>query len=152
MLIYIFEIFFVVWKYNMIFFIFERLDRMYENKTFLFLFFNVLTKIGYFNTGFVYLHNKNTNRYWSKCSNKFAEITDFFKIIFEEIFFEWAKPGPKKNWVEISPIKCKLTHIRLDSTQPNGLGWVNPDWLLCQCTVTRPKYNYPLLCSCTVTG
>jgi hypothetical protein len=51
--IYIFEVFFVVWKYNMIFFFFtfERLGRMHENED-MFLFY-VLMKIGYFNTGFV---------------------------------------------------------------------------------------------------
>jgi hypothetical protein len=39
MLIHIFEIFFVVWKYNMIFFlIFERLGRMYKNKIFFYFF------------------------------------------------------------------------------------------------------------------
>jgi hypothetical protein len=41
MLIYIFEIFFVIWKYNMIFFliiIIERLGRMHENKIFFFVF------------------------------------------------------------------------------------------------------------------
>jgi hypothetical protein len=41
----------------------ERLGRMHENKTFLFLFFDDLTKTGYFNTGFVSLQYKNTNRY-----------------------------------------------------------------------------------------
>ena len=30
-------------------------------------------KTGYFNTGFVSLQYKNTNRYWSKCNNKIAE-------------------------------------------------------------------------------
>ena len=36
----------------------ERLGRMHENKTF----FYVLTKIRYFNTGFVSLQYKNTNQ------------------------------------------------------------------------------------------
>ena len=50
----------------MIFLFFERLGRMHENKTFyffIFLFFNVLMKTEYFNTGFVSLQYKNTNRY-----------------------------------------------------------------------------------------
>jgi hypothetical protein len=37
----------------------ERLGRMHENKTF----FENLTKTDYFNTGFVSLQYKNTNRY-----------------------------------------------------------------------------------------
>jgi len=44
------------------FLFFERLGRMYENKIF-FIFFNVLMKIGYFNTGFVSLQYKNKNQY-----------------------------------------------------------------------------------------
>ena len=41
----------------------ERLGRMHENKTFLKYFIYVLTKTGYFNTGFVSLQYKNTNQY-----------------------------------------------------------------------------------------
>ena len=53
----------------------ERLGRMHENKTF---FFYVLTKTGYFNTGFVSLQYKNTNRYWSKYSNKITTKSHIF--------------------------------------------------------------------------
>jgi hypothetical protein len=35
----------------------------FESKTFFFNFFDVLTKTGYFNTGFVSLRYKNTNQY-----------------------------------------------------------------------------------------
>jgi hypothetical protein len=50
------------------FYIFERLGRMHENKTFFFCFSkycfcNISEKIGYFNIGFVFLHYKNTNQY-----------------------------------------------------------------------------------------
>jgi len=45
------------------YFFLERLGRMYKNKIFFLLFFNVLMKIEYFNAGFVYLQYKNTNRY-----------------------------------------------------------------------------------------
>ena len=53
--------------YNIYIYIYlERLGRMHENKTFVFcnyVFFDVLTKTGYFNTEFVSLQYKNTNRY-----------------------------------------------------------------------------------------
>jgi len=51
----------------------------------------------------------------------------------------WNGPDPtqKRNWVEINPIKYKLSYIRLDSTQPHRLSsWSNPDWSLYPCTVT----------------
>jgi len=45
-------------------FIFERLGRMHENKTFYFyIFIFVFMKTRYFNTGFVSLQYKNTNQY-----------------------------------------------------------------------------------------
>jgi hypothetical protein len=69
---------------------------MHENKTFLFLFFWCLDnkKTGYFNTEFVSLQYKNTNRYWSKCNNKFAENHMFFWNNFFEFFF----PTQNKQW------------------------------------------------------
>jgi len=54
------------------FFCFERLGRMYENKTFFF------TKTRYFNTGFVSLQYKNTNQYRSKCSKKHTRKSQIF--------------------------------------------------------------------------
>jgi hypothetical protein len=61
-------------------------------------FFYVLTKTGYFNTGFVSLQYKNKNQYWSKCSKIFAENHRFFEINFEDFFslffLGWAQPGP----------------------------------------------------------
>ena len=58
-------------RYEILFFLyifFERIDRMHKNKIF-FLFFhiyiycNILEKIRYFNTRFVFLQYKNTNQY-----------------------------------------------------------------------------------------
>jgi hypothetical protein len=63
-----------IWWIFILFLFFERLGRMHENKNiFLFLFFNVLTKTRYFNTRFISLQYKNTNRYWSKWSKNFAK-------------------------------------------------------------------------------
>jgi hypothetical protein len=76
---------FLCMKVRCDFFLFERLGRMRENKTF--YFFNVLTKTRYFNTGFVFLQCKNTNQYWSKCSKIFAENHRFFWNNFKRIFF-----------------------------------------------------------------
>ena len=47
-------------------------------------------------------------------------------------------------WAGRSTINHKSSHIGLDSAQPPRLGWVNPDKLLCPCTVTSPKHNYPV--------
>ena len=77
-----FEVFFVVWKYNMIF-NFERLRRMHETK----FFFYVLMKTGYFNTGFVFLRYKNTNQYQAKFSRKIHT-----KISKKEIFLKFLFP------------------------------------------------------------
>jgi len=80
--------------------IIERLGRMHENKTFyffIFYFFYVLTKTGYFNTGFVSLQYKNTNQYWSKCSKIFAENHKFLKKKIEEFFYYFfSKLGPTR--------------------------------------------------------
>ena len=64
---YFFEIFFVVLKYNMIFFLFfERLGRMHENKIFYYFF----TKTRYFNTEFFRLSSpKNTTTYQRSTHN-----------------------------------------------------------------------------------
>ena len=85
--------------YNIYIYILERLGRMHENK----IFFENLTKTGYFNTGLVSLQYKNTNRHWSKYINKITENHIFFEIIFEEFLFERARPGPKGDWPEIGP-------------------------------------------------
>jgi len=104
MLIHIFEIFFVIWKYNMIFFyfIFERLGRMHENKIFFlfYFYFFVLPKTGYFNTKLVSLQYKNTNQCWLKYSRKKKQnITDFLKhfyflFLFYFNFFFGVRPSP----------------------------------------------------------
>jgi len=55
--------------------------------------FNVLMKIGYFNTGFVSLQYKNTNQYCAKLIDKYTEKS---QKKFEEffIFFSWVQLGP----------------------------------------------------------
>ena len=67
-----------------------------KTKHFFIIFSNVLTKTGYFNTGFISLQYKNTNRYWSKCSKKICEKSHFFFKFFlmNLIFLGWAQPGP----------------------------------------------------------
>jgi len=57
-------------------------------------FFYVLTKTGYFNTGFESLQYKNTNQYWSKCSKIYEKMTIFWKDYFWNFFSRWARPGP----------------------------------------------------------
>jgi len=77
----------------MIFF-FWRLGRMHENKTF------ILTKIRYFNTGFVSLQYKNTNKYWSKY-NKNTRKNHKFSNIFFFIFFglgQHCGPSKQNQW------------------------------------------------------
>ena len=64
-----------------------------KTKTFVLLFFNVLTKTMYFNTGFVSLQYKNTNQYWSKCSKKFMENHRFFWNNFWIFFLAGPKPA-----------------------------------------------------------
>jgi hypothetical protein len=85
-----------IWCYNIYIYILERLGRMHENKTF----FENLTKTDYFNTGFVSLQYKNTNRYWSKYSNKITENHIFFKIIFLKNF---CSSGPDPAQKETGP-------------------------------------------------
>ena len=78
---FIFEIFYVVWDYSMIFFfIFEKLGRMHENKAFcvcVYNFYNVSMKTGYFNTNFVFLQYKNTN-HKINIREKTANLSSFF--------------------------------------------------------------------------
>ena len=61
-----------------------------------FIFFNVLTKTGYFNTEFISLQYKNTNRYWSKCNKKIYRKSHFFLNFFlmNLIFLGSTQPGP----------------------------------------------------------
>jgi len=58
------------------YFILERLGRMHENKKKIFFF--AVTKTEYFNTEFVSLQYKNTNRYWLKYSIKNLKKTRIF--------------------------------------------------------------------------
>jgi hypothetical protein len=57
-------------------------------------FFYILTKTWYFNTGFVYLQYKNTNRYWSKYSKKYTRKSRIFEKIFFGIFFGLGPARP----------------------------------------------------------
>ena len=50
-------------------------------------------KTGYFNTEFVSLQYKNTNRYWSKYSNKITEKSHSLEKNLKNFFF-WARPNP----------------------------------------------------------
>jgi len=89
MLIHIFEIFFVVWKYNMIFLkIFERLGRMHKNKIFFyFLFFLFQQKPGILIPD-LYLYNiKIQTNINQNAVKNIRENHKFFEIIFEEILF-----------------------------------------------------------------
>jgi hypothetical protein len=78
------KLFLFLWRYNMIF-VFR--DLAVYTKTKYFFFCYVLTKTRYFNTGFVSLQYKNTNQYWSKCSEIFAENHSFFLNNFWRKFF-----------------------------------------------------------------
>jgi hypothetical protein len=85
MLIHIFKIFFVIWKYNMIFyFIFERLSRMHENNFFLMFWRKLAILIP---DVYLYSIKIQTNIYWSKWSKKFAENHRFFWNNFWNFFF-----------------------------------------------------------------
>jgi len=110
-----------IWCYNIYIYMLERLGRMHENKTFFFcnyVFFDVLTKIGFFNTGFVSLQYKNTNRHWSKYINKITENHIFFEIIFEEFLFEQPDPARKETGPKSAQNKTDLLPTGLDSAQP----------------------------------
>jgi hypothetical protein len=77
-------------QYEFFIYILERLGRMHENKRFFFIIIiYVLTKTRYFNTGFVSLQYKNTNRYWLKCNENLRKITDIFLNNFFEYFFSF---------------------------------------------------------------
>jgi len=95
-MLHIFWIFPLMYEDTIFIFIFERLGRMHENKTFYFyIFIFVFMKTRYFNTGFVSLQYKNTNQYWSKYSKIYEKITNFFwtyflnLLLFFYLFF-WA--------------------------------------------------------------
>jgi hypothetical protein len=115
-------------------------------------FFENLTKTDYFNTGFVSLQYKNTNRYWSKYSNKITENHIFFEIIFLKNFCSSGpdpaqkKTGPKSARNKLGP---GFYRAGLSPAAWAGLGFqpkTNIDWLLRTSTVTG------LLCICTVTS
>ena len=97
-----------------------------KTKHFLFFyFFDDLTKTGYFNTGFVSLQYKNTNRYWPKCSNKLVENHIFFwKFFFWNLkFFTRPNPAQKGTGPKLARNKISLLSTGLDSIQPPRLGW-----------------------------
>ena len=108
-LIHIFWIF-VVWKYDMIFVFWDTWPYEWKQNILFYYYLNVLTKTGYFNTGFVSLQYKNKNQYWSKWSKKFAENHRFFeKNFFEFFFIFWLGP-----------------------TRPMWLDWTHATWSLAQ--------------------
>jgi hypothetical protein len=91
------------WKQNILFYLFI----FFENQV--------------FNTEFVSLQYKNTNQYWSKCSEIFAENHRFLKRIFLN-FFEFFWLGPTRP-------------MWLGWTQPTcvaGLDSASPAWSLAQ--------------------
>jgi len=108
-----------IWCYNIYIYIYiyilERLGRIHENK----IFFENLTKTDYFNTGFVSLQYKNTNRYWSKYSNKITENHIFWNNFFWRIFVRAGQTRPKRKLGQNRPeINWGLVSTGLDSAQP----------------------------------
>ena len=117
-----------IWGYNIYIYIYIYIGetRPYAWKKNIFFFEN-LTKTDYFNTGFVSLQYKNTNRYWSKYNNKITENHIFFKIIFWRIFVRAGQTRPKRKLGQNRPeINWSLVSTGLDSTQQHGLGWPSP--------------------------
>ena len=86
-------------------------------------FFNVLTKTEYFNTEFVSLQYKNTNRYWSKCSKKYTRKSQKkIKNIYLEFFFRLGPARPMwLGWTQlVSTCKRAWTiHARLLQSRCN---------------------------------
>ena len=81
---YFFEIFFVIWKYNMMNFYFYFWETwpyawIQKHVLLILLLFNVLTKTRYFNTRFISLQYKNTNRYWSKWKKGILQAQKVFE-------------------------------------------------------------------------
>jgi len=90
------------------FFSFETLCRMHKNIFFFFFsnffgIFKVLTKIRYFNTGFVFLWHKIQTDIKQNLIEKYIEKLQFLKSIFEKknnFELGWAaSAGPCKQWV-----------------------------------------------------
>jgi len=78
-------------------FSFEKLGRMHKNIFFLFFKFfcilEVLTKTGYFNTGFVFFFGiKIPTKYKTKFSKKITENN--YNFLKRNFFFNWVGPGP----------------------------------------------------------
>jgi len=101
-------------KHNMIF-SFEKLGRMHKNIFFLFFKFfcilEVLTKTGYFNTGFVFFFGiKIPTKYKTKFSKKITENN--YNFLKRKFFFNWVGPGPTiLGWVGVaSPLNSGLLH------------------------------------------
>ena len=132
MLIYIyFEVFLCcmkIWCKDFLFFIYfgeTRPCAWKQNIYFFILFFNVLTKIKYFNTGFVSLQYKNTNWYWSKCSNEIAENHRFFwKVFWNFNFFLLDRTRLKRRLGWNRP-EIKRAYFVQGWTQSSHMGWAN---------------------------
>ena len=86
---------------------------MHENKTFFhfYIFSDVLTKTGYFHTGFVFFI---VQKY------KLAENHRFLNTYLKKTF-EWAILGPKGKWAEIGP--TAWAYFLQGWTQPSSMGW-----------------------------
>ena len=125
-------LFFGVWKNTIVFFSFETLGRMHKNifsffKFFCILFLEVLTKTGYFNTGFVFLRHKilpDINQNDIKTTRENCKI---LKQIFLKIFLNGLGQAQIHG---------------LGRTWPNYMSPDHISWLRCMSTVTS---FFPLL-------
>ena len=118
---FFFEVFFIIWKYDVIFSL-RDLTVCMKTKHF---FFEDLTKTRYFNTGFISLQYKNTNRYWSKCSNEITENHRFLKGFFWNFeFFLLDRTRPKKELGWNRP-KIKRAYFLQGWPQPSRMGWAD---------------------------
>jgi hypothetical protein len=123
-----------IWCYNIYIYILERLGRMHENKTF----FENLTKTDYFNTGFVSLQYKNTNRYWSKYSNKITENHIFWNNFLKNFCSSGPDPAQKETGPKSARNKLGPGFYRagLSPAQNHMAGYCSL-YTQCRWTVTR---------------
>jgi len=99
-LIHIFEFYFCIYIYiythththtHTYIYIYESMIYFWETwpyawKQNFLIFFYVLPKNGYFNTKFVSLHYKNTNRCWLKYSRKISRKSQIFEIFYMYVY------------------------------------------------------------------
>jgi hypothetical protein len=105
-------------------------------------FCNVLTKTGYFNTGFVFLRYKNTNQFQAKWYKKYVgKLQSFFFGKDFLIFLIGLRLGRTQNRFGLWPTRIQPTIFWVGL---NLATWaelmIQPmatmDWLLCKGTVT----------------